>query len=67
MTKKLIKSVLRGVNDCLNGKTCPAVYELADGRLAVQGEFASPDLLAEAGVPPHETIVIIPRSLIPEV
>jgi hypothetical protein len=67
MTEKMIKGVLRGVNDCLNGKTCPAVYELTDGRLAVQGAFADAALLAEAGVPSHETIVIIPRSLLPGV
>jgi hypothetical protein len=62
-----IRKVLRPESTCLNGLTCPTIYELADGQIAVQGAIASPELLAEAGVPGHESIVIIPRSLLPEV
>jgi hypothetical protein len=62
---KIVKQ-LRG-NDCQNGIDCPRIYELSDGRLAVQGDKADAALLAEAGVPAHETVVIVPRSLLPEV
>ena len=57
---------LRG-NDCHNGIDCPRIYELSDGRLAVQGDRADAALLAEAGVPAHETVVVVPRWLLPEV
>jgi hypothetical protein len=55
---------LRG--ECNNGLDCPKVYELTDGRFAVQGEPANPSLLVEAGVPDHETMVVVPRWLLPE-
>lgn len=60
MINKLLRS------DCLNGLDCPKVYELSDGRLAVQGDPADAALLAEAGVPAHESMVIVPRALLPE-
>jgi hypothetical protein len=60
-----IRKLLR--NSCHDGLNCPKIYELSDGRLAVQGDKADAALLAEAGVPAHETVVIVPRSLIPEV
>lgn len=52
---------------CPNGIDCPRVYELDDGRLAIQGDQADPDLLAALGLPEHETLVVVPRSLLPEV
>ncbi len=52
---------------CPNGIDCPRVYELDDGRLAVQGDRAAPELLAELGLPAHETLVVVPRALFPEV
>lgn len=61
----MIDRLLRG--ECSNGLDCPRVYELADGRLAVQGDPADAGLLAEAGVPAHESMIIVPRSLLPEV
>lgn len=60
-----IVNTLRGA--CPNGIDCPRVYELDDGRLAIQGDRAEPDLLAHLGLPMHETVVIVPRSLLPEV
>lgn len=60
MIKKLLRS------DCNNGLDCPKVYELSDGRLAVQGDPADAALLAEAGVPAHESMVIVSRALLPE-
>jgi hypothetical protein len=54
-------------NDCPNVFDCPKVYELSDGRLAIQGDRADPELLASLNLPPHETMVIVPRSLLPEV
>ena len=53
--------------ECHDGIDCPAIYELSDGRLAVQGDKADAALLAEAGVPAHESVVIVPRSFLPEV
>lgn len=50
---------------CPNGIDCPRVFELEDGRLAVQGDRATPELLAELGLPAHETLVVVPRSLLP--
>ena len=46
----------------VSGINCPKVYELADGRLAVRGDMADAALLAEAGVPDHESVVIVPRD-----
>lgn len=60
-----VRKMLR--DGCPNGIDCPRVYELDDGRLAVQGDRADADLLAELGLPAHETLVIVPRSLLPEV
>ena len=52
---------------CPYGFDCPRVYELEDGRLAVQGDKADSALLAELGLPAHETLVIVPRNLFSEV
>lgn len=62
----MIRNVLR-TTDCSGNHDCPTIYELADGRLAVQGDKADAALLAEAGVPDHESVVIVPRSFLPEV
>lgn len=61
----IIKRLVRGL--CPSGIDCPRVYELADGRLAIQGDKASPVLLAELGLPEGETLTIVPASLLPEV
>jgi hypothetical protein len=60
-----IRRLLRST--CPNRLTCPNIYELEDGRLLVQGDKATPELLAELGVPAHETLVVVPRALIPGV
>ena len=60
MIDKLLRS------DCNNGLDCPKVYRLTDGRFAVQGDPADPALLAEAGVPVHENMVIVSATLFPE-
>lgn len=52
-------------NACPNGIDCPKIYELDDGRLAIQGDRADAALLAD--LPPHESMVVIPRRLLPEV
>lgn len=62
----LIKKMLRKFA-CHDGINCPTIYELADGRIAIQGDKATAALLAEAGVPTHESVVIVPRSFLPEV
>ena len=62
----MITNVLRSTA-CNGGHDCPTIYELADGRIAIQGDKADPALLAEAGVPAHESVVIVPRSFLPEV
>jgi hypothetical protein len=60
--------IVRTLRDsCPNGIDCPRVHELDDGRLAIQGDRADPKLLAALGLPAHETLVIVPRSLLPEV
>jgi hypothetical protein len=51
-------------DSCPNGIDCPKIYELDDGRLAVQGDRADPELLARLGLPAHETVVVVPRSLL---
>lgn len=61
-----IQRLLR-TSSCQDGINCPKVFELADGRLAVQGDRADTALLAEAGVPAHESMVIEPRLLLAEV
>lgn len=61
-----IRKTLR-TTACHDGINCPTIYELADGRLAVQGDKADAALLAEAGVPANESVVIVPRSFLPEV
>ena len=60
MIDKLLRS------DCPHGFDCPKVYRLSDGRLAVQGDPADAALLAEAGVPAHENMVIVSAALFPE-
>jgi hypothetical protein len=60
-----IRKLLR--NSCTNGIDCPKIYELDNDRLAIQGDRADEALLAEVGLPAHETMVIVPRSLLPEV
>ena len=60
-----VRKMLR--NACPDGINCPRVYELDDGRLAIQGNRADTALLAELGLPAHETLVVVPRSLLPEV
>jgi hypothetical protein len=55
-------------SDCPDGVTCPAVYATDRGTFAVVGSaITDPDVLAELGLPPHESVVEIPRSLLPEV
>ena len=57
---------LRG--DCPDVVTCPAVYATDRGTLAVVGStITDPDVLASLGLPAHESVVEIPRSLLPEV
>lgn len=60
MIEKLLRS------DCSNGIDCPKIYKLSDGRFAVQGDPADAALLAEAGVPAHENMVIVTPALFPE-
>lgn len=52
---------------CPNGDDCPRIHELDDGRLAVQGDKAEPDLLTQLAIPATETLSIVPRELLPEV
>jgi hypothetical protein len=55
-------------SDCPDGVTCPAVWATDRGTLAVVGStITDPEVLAELGLPPHESVVEIPRSLLPEV
>jgi hypothetical protein len=57
---------LRGT--CNDGKTCPTLYRTPDGALLIQGYVVTdPDTLAALNLPPGETAVMIPASLIPEV
>jgi hypothetical protein len=60
-----VRKMLR--DSCPDGINCPRVYELDDGRLAIQGDRTDAGLLTELGLPAHETLVIVPRSLLPEV
>lgn len=57
---------LRG--SCNDGKTCPTIYRTDCGDIVVQG-FTVTDAatLAELGLPPGESAVVIPASLLPEV
>lgn len=53
-------------NGCSDA-TCPAIYDTDDpGTVAFQGTaLADPQALHEIGeVPPHEGVVLLPRSLI---
>jgi hypothetical protein len=46
--------------------TCPDIFELADGRIAVIGTDMTAELMdklpTDAGVAPHERIVVITRE-----
>lgn len=46
--------------------TCPAIFELNDGRFAIVGTEMTPELSqllpADAGVADYESIVVIPRE-----
>jgi hypothetical protein len=48
------------------GPSCPAVHELANGRLVVVGSIADVETLAEleGNIAPHEEAVIVPRDLL---
>jgi hypothetical protein len=57
---------LRG--DCPDGRTCPTVYLTdRDSVVVVGNRITDPDVLAALGLPDHETVVEVPRSLLPEV
>jgi hypothetical protein len=58
--------VIRAHGDCSDG-TCPTIYDLDDPQLvAVQGATVTdPQALDGLGeIPAHETVVMLPRSLI---
>ena len=55
-------------SDCPDGRTCPAVWRTDRNTLAVVGStITDPAVLAELGLPAHESVVEIPLSLLPEV
>lgn len=57
---------LRGA--CPDGRTCPTVFLTDRGTLAIVGSTVTdPEVLAGLGLPAHESVVEIPRSLLPEV
>ncbi|MGX1668606.1 hypothetical protein [Streptomyces sp. NPDC055400] len=49
-------------------ETCPDIWELTNGDVAVIGRVAAPELVARlpegASIGPDERLVVIPRSLI---
>ena len=51
---------------CARDATCPDIFELEDGRVAVIGtemtESLKPNLPHDAGVAAYERIVVIPRA-----
>ena len=52
---------------CVTNGTCPAIFELDDGRIAIIGTVAphlTPHLPAGSGVGPDEDIVIVPRDVL---
>jgi hypothetical protein len=55
---------------CPDKHTCPAVHSVNTARdmLYVQGWVVTdPDVLAAIGAPPGETVVAVPRTMLPEV
>jgi hypothetical protein len=59
----------RKIGGC-DDSTCPAVWETSDpGTLAVRGtHLTDPAALADAGeTPAHETVVLIPRSMLEDI
>ncbi|WP_018654033.1 hypothetical protein [Actinomadura flavalba] len=47
------------------GGTCPTLWRLEDGRVAVQGFAATdPELLAQLDLPAGESVVIVPPALL---
>lgn len=55
-----------GGNDCPDGRSCPAIHEVA-GQVdyVVQGwTITDPEILAELDLPPGESAVRIPASLV---
>ena len=62
-----IGRTLRGsVNDCANGKTCPKIVKTSAGLAVVGTTVTDPDLLVRLGTAPHESVVLIPPALLPE-
>ncbi len=57
-----VRKMLR--DSCPDGINCPRIYELDDGRLAVQGDRAAAAVLTELDLPADETLAIVPRSLL---
>jgi len=54
-------------NDCYPNKTCPAVYDTDTDDLLVQGrQVTDPAALAALEVPEHETVALVPRSVVYE-
>lgn len=52
---------------CHSNATCPDLFELADGRIAVIGtrvDHTTLNLPGDAGVAPHEAVVVIPRDVL---
>lgn len=59
-----ITGTLRG--ECEDGKSCPKMLDTdGPGRVLVQGERVAPSVHETAGVPAHEALVSVPRSLLP--
>lgn len=64
--RKLIK--LRGLPDCPDGRTCPAVHQTETGSLMIIGKVVTdPGALSQMAVGSDEIAVEVPGSLIPEV
>ena len=58
--------LVRVLAGCTDGP-CPRVIETTDNDLlAVQGRRPSPEELAAMGCPDHETVVLVPRTLLAE-
>lgn len=56
-----------GDRGCHSNATCPDLFELDDGRIAVIGTLTDPVMLGlpeDAGAVPREAVAVVPRDVL---
>jgi hypothetical protein len=52
---------------CGGQRSCPSMYETADGSFVIQGARVESELRMALSVPDHEDVVEVPRELVMQI